>query len=84
MWRRFLWFGIPMLVFGGTVLCVNAVRVLDGIMSGSHPPVVLLVAACAVTGTGFLLVNAGLIGAAVGADPRTHELAERGEPRSRL
>ena len=75
MWRKFLLYGVPMLVFGGIVLCVNVVRQLEGTFAGSHPPAVLLVAAGVVTGVGALLVNAGLIGAVVGADRRTHVLA---------
>ena len=69
-----------MLVFGGIVLFVNVVRLLEGTMAGSQPSAVLLVTAGAVTGVGALLVNAGLIGVAVGADPRTHVLAAAEDP----
>ena len=81
MWRKFLLYGVPMLVFGGIVLCVNVVRQLEGTFAGSHPPAVLLVAAGVVTGVGALLVNAGRIGAAVGAEPRTHMTAAAEDPR---
>ena len=74
MWRKFLWYGIPMLVFGGIVLFVNVVRLLEATLAGSRPPAVLFVAACVVTGVGALLVHAGLIGASVGADPQTARL----------
>jgi hypothetical protein len=71
MWRKFLWYGIPMVVIRGIVLVVNVVRQLEGFVAGSHPPAVLLVAAGVITAAGALLVNAGLIGAAVGTGPRT-------------
>jgi hypothetical protein len=72
MWRKFLWYGIPTLLVGGIVLCVNLMRQLDAAFAASRSPAVLLVAACVVTAVGLLLVNAGLVGAAVGADARSH------------
>ena len=75
MWRKFLWFGIPLLGLGVIFLAVDAKGQVNALFTTSQPSVAVFVLGYLCTGVGGLLVNAGLIGAAVGADPRSQVLA---------
>lgn len=62
MWRKFLGFGIPIMLLGVILWIVGAAREGGTLLSFGYILSII----------GAMFVHAGLIGAAVGADPRTH------------
>jgi hypothetical protein len=72
MWRKFLGYGIPIAVLGVILLIVGVSQSVDNFYGGGSGAGWLMLFGYLLLAIGGLLVQAGLIGAAVGADPRTH------------
>jgi hypothetical protein len=75
MWRTFIKWGVGLLI-GGFVLLIIAVTRTGGVLlnGGGGGIALLYLLGLLCSGVGGLLLNAGLIGAAVGADPQTYAL----------
>jgi hypothetical protein len=81
MWRKFLGVGIPMLVLGLIFYIIAISQIAYDPWGGGDGMAALSIIGIILMVPGFMLANAGLIGAAVGADirGRTQPLAF-GEP----
>ncbi len=71
MWRKFLGVGIPILIVGVILIIVGATQTWDWDYGYNDSAHWLFIFGYILSAMGGLLVQAGLIGAAVGADPRT-------------
>jgi ribosomal protein S27AE len=76
MWRKFLGVGIPLLILGLVFYIIAIAQAASNVWGGGNGWAALSVIGLLLMVPGFMLVNAGLIGAAVGTE-RVTEAVER-------